>query len=751
MGNPSSVLVIDDELDWRLDIQSSLTIEGLKVDTAAELTEAEAQLERSIYDLVLVDRKFGQDSDRGLRIIESLKQRYPDLEVILLTNYLDEGSAICVMMNDAFTAISKGDPDSLLRAVQSVILKKTLQLGPLRRAIINAFLNNPSLTRIRDDLSSSDVPRARFLEIVALAHLVDATGPANAETVRKIAENSHLAMQLPCLATHDEASRLTDDALTTLAELAPHFLATVTSEEAQAVFHSPVAIFVERREPLGRVLIERLSQTRTVSSDQDRLSVLQSMLEADLGAAPFVLEMALACVLSRASDPLLRSLNVESLIQLRGQQLLGRLGEIATFATKHTYAYAMARPIEVLRLLLDLQVSYDYLTEIRDYPLEHRDWLETFSGHIIPLMAQARLLQRHQSMFPEVEETVENCRILLNRFNEKFIEFIWDDRRGYTAWVRSQRRDRPLMTSDVVREVVLPALERHRTVYLIIFDGMSLLSWDRIKQRYLGTLFNFDRDQQAMAVVPTAARYARPAIFAGKLPREFIAEFVEQNPNERRLLNTALKEHESGLSVPERDFMKYAEVRDGGEFERIKRNLKDLIASHGRLKVIIFDPHDKVTRVAPGYAEDFAELFYARSIHPIMEELSQLSDTSFVITSDHGFCEIRELKTVRDMFASRPTRESDSLDDPSAQLRRAHFGKRYIDLGTRRFNEPSDASWLRFIPDPARWGLPDSSGYVISVSDKGFGLDAGRVRMFAHGGVSLEEMVVPVAVLRAKG
>ncbi len=307
-----------------------------------------------------------------------------------------------------------------------------------------------------------------------------------------------------------------------------------------------------------------------------------------------------------------------------------------------------------------------------------------------------------------------------------------------------------MLTADVVREMVLPALGRFKTVYFIIFDGMSLLSWVRIKDKLLGRIFDFEKNDLAMAIVPTATRYARSAIFAGKLPRDFMDPTHSGNPNEGRLLRDNLKALGAKVTVGEKEFLKYEEFPDRERDDAKKGALTDLMDSKARLKVIIFDPHDKVTHIAPGFAEDFSELFYEKSIHQVMESLSLLPDTAIVVAVDHGFCEIKELKTVRGIFIDGKEKDSDYLYAPGVEERRGHFGKRYIDLGPRKFDDRYAMAWLRFVPQPADWGLPDSNGYLLAVGDCGFSLDAEEKRMFAHGGVSLEEMVVPVAVLRTR-
>ena len=745
MSRSGSVLIIDDERRWREDLRTLLTNDGILAETASELDVAEAKLREASFDLLLVDRKFGDDTERGLEIVKILKRRHPDQELILLTSHLDQDATLKVMMNDAHTALSKQDPDALLRHVRDVLLKRALRLGRLPKPFTNAFFTSPPLAPLRAGLAALDDPRACFFETIALSHLLIAAGAADRVTVGRVTEGTRLATQLPQIAELDAV------ALATLAELAPAVAKEFGLEEARASLHAPDAILVARAKPLLQLLVAGLiTPAGPFSSDQDRIAALLELLKADLGFAPFVLEATTSCLLNLATQPELRPLNVVSLVALHAQKSLDRLVEIERLTAEHTARPALEDEVEAIHLLRSVQKEYTYLNEIRAFPLEHGDWLETFANHLLPLMAEARLLQRYETMLPVLVKATENCRILLQRFNEKFASFIWDDRSGYPAWVGGARPARPLMTPDIVREVVVPELDRHRTVFLIIFDGMSLLSWTRIREGYLRDRFNVTRDEPAMAIVPTATRYARSAIFAGTFPRAYLTPSSQQNPNERRLLNENLKALRAGLSVAARDFMKYHEVQDGKEDDSIKAQLKDLIASRSRLKVIIFDPHDKVTHIAPGHAEDFSELFYARSIHPVMERISLLPDTAVVVAVDHGFCEITELKTVRGIFAGTQPRASDTLYDPRAEDRQGHFGKRYIDLGTRQFNPSQGAAWLRFIPSPGLWGLPDTNGFLIAAGDSGFSLETGRTRMFAHGGVSLEEMIVPVAVLSTR-
>ena len=765
MAGAKSILIIDDQERWRREVEELLVEEGYLVDTAGEFDEAVRKLNETAFDVVVVDRKFGANTERGLEIVKRLKRRNPAQELILLTNYLDQYAAEEVLKYDAFSALSKGDPDGLLSELRNVSLKQKLQLRRLPKPFDRSVLAGPKLPadpssiklktqppadpsylQLKDQLASLEDPRGSFLELVVLAGILGRLGVLNRDQWQRMLLGTELAVRLPCLTSLSELSlQLFDD-------VAPQLILSLDLQERQSLCTSPTCIFQTNREAVLQLAIRVLLPVkRDGLNDGERFTFLKGLLQADFGVLPVVLQVAIDCLMNSSGHRELQKINTPALLHLQIRKYRAVVSEVLQLANAHGQAILYKRELLVLDLLRSISERYSHLYEIQNYPLEHSDWLEAFAGDIVPLMAEVRVLQSHQVAFPELVKSIDNCRLLLQRFNDKFVEFIWDQQRGYAAWVRTRNRsDRPMLTADVVREVVLPALERFRTVYFVIFDGMSLLSWMRIRDKLLCHIFDFEKDGQAMAVVPTATRFARSAIFAGKLPREFMIPGDPRNLDERQLLQTNLRELGASVIVSEGEFLKYEESHDPQKDDVKKLELARLLASKARLKVVIFDPHDKVTHLAPGFAEDFSELFYEKTVHQVMEKLSLLPDTAVVVTVDHGFCEIKDLKAVKGIFIEGNEKDGDYLYAPGEKDRRGHFGKRYIDLGARKYNERYAATWLRSISKPADWGLPESNGYLLAVGDCGFSLDAGRTRMFAHGGVSLEEMIVPVVVMRGK-
>lgn len=82
------MLVVDDERTITLAIKSYFSRQGYAVDCAQELEEAEALMANVHYDVVIADlRLSGMHGSEGLEIVRSVRERYPNTRVILLTAY----------------------------------------------------------------------------------------------------------------------------------------------------------------------------------------------------------------------------------------------------------------------------------------------------------------------------------------------------------------------------------------------------------------------------------------------------------------------------------------------------------------------------------------------------------------------------------------------------------------------------------------------------------------------------------------
>jgi DNA-binding response OmpR family regulator len=125
MNEPMRTLVVDDEEGVRFFLTETLKRAGHAVVTAAHGEEALARLRDEAYDLVMLDLKLGGRVD-GMRVLESVRWRWPRTIVIILTAH---GS-----LDSALTAIREGVDGYLLKPVEPAQVRQAVKEAFERRA-----------------------------------------------------------------------------------------------------------------------------------------------------------------------------------------------------------------------------------------------------------------------------------------------------------------------------------------------------------------------------------------------------------------------------------------------------------------------------------------------------------------------------------------------------------------------------------------------------------------------------------------
>jgi CheY-like chemotaxis protein len=344
------------------------------------------------------------------------------------------------------------------------------------------------------------------------------------------------------------------------------------------------------------------------------------------------------------------------------------------------------------------------------------------------------------------EEGLQQAHLDFRRtINIEFGRFIENN---YGHWVHSAE-NRPLLSTDVVKQAVIPHLRENRRVVFIVIDCMRLDQWFTLEP-LLDEYFDIARDYYC-SILPTATPYARNAIFSGLLPAELWEkhpDLWQENSNDERTKNRYERQlmdfQLARMNVTPTRPVKYLKIYDGDEAHATLRQIgsfKDLalvsmvfnfldILAHGRSESEILQ------ELAPDEAA-FRTVMKAWFTHsPLFDILRALSrqDCTVVITTDHGAVLGKRAALV---YGNRDT--SSSL--------RYKFG---LNLNT----DPKQAVILR---KPREFMLPDdgiNKNYVLAREDFYFVYPT-RFHEYErqyrgslqHGGISLEEMVLPIATL----
>ncbi|MFO7893874.1 MAG: bifunctional response regulator/alkaline phosphatase family protein [Longimicrobiales bacterium] len=341
---------------------------------------------------------------------------------------------------------------------------------------------------------------------------------------------------------------------------------------------------------------------------------------------------------------------------------------------------------------------------------------------------------------------VDSVRSVLVDLRREFGEEV---KREYARWLRSEPGSRPPLSTDVVQRWLAPRLGSGPVLFVII-DCLRLDQWRALKP-LLADVFEIE-EQLYSSILPTATPYARNALFSGRFPDSIAEEYPEWWARDEGSLNAfedeLFRAHLKQLTGRDLDVVYEKVFTDEGADELESRvrnafktdavislvfNFVDLLI-HGRSESNLLM---EVARDVPGLRALTHQWFERSAALRILREAAA-AGVEVVLTTDHGSILCERPVTV---FARR---------DATSNLR-YKFGEDLRAEQPQAVFAINDETSLRFPPGSL------ATNYVIALEDYFFVYPTklreyqARYRgSFLHGGISLEEMVLPVATLRPR-
>ena len=333
-------------------------------------------------------------------------------------------------------------------------------------------------------------------------------------------------------------------------------------------------------------------------------------------------------------------------------------------------------------------------------------------------------------------EQIQTC-------NKTFSYFIENN---YEDW--TQKNTDSLLSPSVFQNHLLPSIKNNQKVCMIIVDCMRCDQFLSVLP-YLESLFNIELSYH-ISLIPSATPYSRNAIFSGLYPDELINKYPEQ----KKLFTN----HENGLNKYERDFLldqldrhnivnkrvHYHKIWAIEEGKKFRKKINDYLETDVLALVVNFvdmlahdsSKMDVLKEIVPdesGYRLAVKSWIENSWFNDVIKTLSQ-SNFRVVITSDHG-----SIRVNKDIMVSAD--------------RDASSGVRY--KYGRNLNTNNKNAFI--INQPERYRLPilgPQFNYLIAKNDAYFLYpnDANRYKSklrdsFQHGGISMEELLVPVLIM----
>lgn len=348
------------------------------------------------------------------------------------------------------------------------------------------------------------------------------------------------------------------------------------------------------------------------------------------------------------------------------------------------------------------------------------------------------------------EEKTALSEIFNYQKNEACQEFCKYIEKNYQKWINGPRDRRPMMQMDVFQERILPLIDSGQKVFWIVIDNLRFDQWKAI-QPTIAEYLNVEKEEIICSILPTATQYARNAMFSGLTPLMIHDlyptlwtdedELHSKNNNEAELIGTMLKRFRCNVKYS------YAKTFNNREGQKLNDNIQNI--ADIPLNVAVYNFVDMISHARTDNAmmRELAdnEISYRALTKTWFEHSSLLTliktlskrDFKVILTTDHGNVRVSDpvkvtgekeitsnvrYKIGKDLQYNR--KDVFEVADPKiVQLPSPNLSTRYIFARNREF-----------------MAYPNNfNHYAKYYRDT-----------FQHGGISIEEMLIPLITLKPK-
>lgn len=394
--------------------------------------------------------------------------------------------------------------------------------------------------------------------------------------------------------------------------------------------------------------------------------------------------------------------------------------------------------------LISQKTTLDYQKEFRKISMEmamvnsFEDWIEFYKKLVFWELELENI--DDQSMI----EILESQKAEANSHFGKFIE------RNYEDWF-APKADKPIQSHTLFKELVVPEiLKKDKPILFVVIDNLRYDQW-KVFESVVSNHYKLEKEVPYYAILPTATQYARNAIFSGLTPVEMEKQFPQywkndpeeggKNLYEAEFLTAHLKR--LGLNIKQ-DYFKITNLAGGKKlvdnFKTLKNN--DLVTVVYNFVDMLSHAKTEMDVVKELASDDKAYRSLTLSWFknsPLLEIIQQAQKLGFklILTTDHGTINVKNPSKV--------------VGDKNTSLNLRYKTGRSLTY------EQKD---VYAVKEPKNIGLPTinmSSSYIFAKNDlflayvNNYNHYVGYYKnTYQHGGISLEEMIIPFLIFNPK-
>ncbi|MEP7079300.1 MAG: bifunctional response regulator/alkaline phosphatase family protein [Ginsengibacter sp.] len=381
----------------------------------------------------------------------------------------------------------------------------------------------------------------------------------------------------------------------------------------------------------------------------------------------------------------------------------------------------------------------DLFMALNDNP-DYLQWMEIYKRLVF------WELEMKKSDSPEMQEVFQSQK---NEANTEFFKFI---SKNYSSWVTNVAAESPIMSHTLMKYKVFPHVEPGVPTFFVLIDNLRYDQWKTIQPLFAEN-FRIQEEETFYAILPTATQYSRNAIFAGLLPIDIEKQFPDEWKNDDEEGGKNLYEElffKAQLKRMRKDDWKYSytKITNHQDAQKLVDNIHNFLTND--INIIVYNFVDMLSHARTemevlkelaadeiSYRSLTASWFEHSPLHQALKKISG-KKMNLIIGTDHGSVRVNSPQKV---VGDKQT---------TANLRYKH--------GRNLNYEPKEVLSFR---DPKLAGLPTpnvNSSFIFARQD-GYLCYPNNYNHFAnyykntfqHGGVSLEEMIIPIIRMTAKG
>lgn len=370
--------------------------------------------------------------------------------------------------------------------------------------------------------------------------------------------------------------------------------------------------------------------------------------------------------------------------------------------------------------------------------MEYSDWADIYKE----LVAFEIKLEKSDD-----EGIIEVLNMQKKEANSNFVKFY---QKNYKDWLTGQAKEKPVLSHTLIKEKVIPILDAKKKVFLLLIDNLRFDQWKAI-QPIIEQYFRVRNESIYYSILPTTTQYARNSLFAGLMPNEIKKRFPRywkeededgsKNQFEEELLLEQLKMNGRNIKVS------YNKVLNLNAGKKLFENISNL--TDNDLNVIVYNFVDMLSHARtemeiireladdePAYRSLMVSWFEHSSLFDIIKYLSG-QDIELIITTDHGSIKVSDPVKIlgdRNVNSNLRYKFGKSLAYDEKEVFEMKYPEEYylpkVNVSTR----------FVFARNDEFFAYPNNYNYYAKYYRN----------TFQHGGLSMEEILIPFVTLSPK-